>query len=244
MRLTLLLSMFAALGIGGCAGANDLDSREDPPPTYHPVGPDGQTDPSQCLVLGVWIQDDPDLSVSLAIAGSDYWWEVGLCGMSAPRESAHIRIYGNPQPCPPGSYDESGMPTSWILAVAYGGQGTVVVNTTCLARPFGPGTSPDAEQFRVIIAHEVGHVLGVWEHVPRDCADPAGVPVHASGAPVCGPAVMNPYIDSSLAGLTGPDILQFDRRSVDTSVIPLASGDGSAGTEATCSLLTDIAPVE
>ncbi len=215
--------VFAALGCGPGQDASWED-----PPSYRYV-PDG----AACTVLGVWLQDDPDLSVSLAIDGCDMWEDVGICCMSAERDDAHIRIYGNPQPCPPSPDD----PESVVLATAYSGQGTVVVNTMCLGRPFGLVGEPDPAQYRVMIAHEIGHVLGVWDHVPATCTEP-GIPLHPSGAPVCGPAVMNPMNTPSLRGLTGPDILQYDRRSSYDSVIPVPPASSVMPTGASsCDLL-------
>jgi hypothetical protein len=198
-------------------------------------------------VLGVWVQDDPDLSPTLAVDGCDFWQDAitTIVCMSTPREQAHIRIYGNPQLCPP-YFDEDGVVIGFILAIAYGGQGTVVVNTDCLWRPFGPRTAPQAEQYRNIIAHEIGHVLGVWEHVPRACTDAMGAllpetPIHPSGAPICGPAIMNPFIDVALSRLTGPDILQFDRRSTDMTVLPVPPmEDMAALSEPSCTLLAPL----
>jgi hypothetical protein len=218
------IPMVLTLFLAACSGhVSEIDgSLDDPPPFAAMPAADGTP---QCVVLGVWVQEDPDLSEPLALVGSDLWEDVGVCGMSATREEAHIRIYANPILCPP-AFDKMGMPAGWILATAYGGQGTVVVNTDCLWRPLGPRTAPNAEQFRNMIAHEIGHVLGVWEHVPRECTDAEGnllpdIPIHASGAPICGPAIMNPGIDPALSRLTGSDILQFDRRSLDVSVLPV-----------------------
>jgi hypothetical protein len=236
MKLTAVLFLGATMFLTACAGEILMDDPYGAPPPFPADGDD-------CLVLGVWVQEDPDLSEPLALVGADLWEDVGVCGMSAMREEAHIRIYGNPQLCPP-AFDEEGMQTGWILAIAYGGQGTVVVNTDCLWRPYGPRTAPNAEQFRNIVAHEIGHVLGVWEHVPRECTDAMGhllpeTPVHASGAPICGPAIMNPFIDPALSRLSGPDILQFDRRSMTASVLPVPPmADMSALGTPSCTVAT------
>lgn len=248
MKTGQFLSLFAlvmlSVSVGCAADAGSSRSRQTPR-SYEPSGAgNGAPDPANTIVLGVWVQDHPDLSPTLAVDACDLWQDVitTLSCMSVPREDAHIRIYANPQLCPP-SFDAMGVQIGWILATAYGGQGTVVVNTACLWRPFGPGTAPDAEQYVIMIAHEIGHVLGLWEHVPRACTDAmgallVGTPIHPSGAPVCGPAVMNAFIDPVLTGLTGPDILQFDRRSLDVTVLPVpAMADMGALGEPSCTVL-------
>jgi hypothetical protein len=256
MKICSVLSFFllACLVVSaGCAADTGSSRSRRSPPSYVPsAAGNGASDPTQVLVLGVWLQDDPDLSPTLAVDGCDFWQDAvtTIACMSAPRDEAHIRIYANTQLCPP-AFDAMGVQNGWILATAYGGEtpyrvGTVVVNTDCLWRPFGPRTAPSAEQFRVMVAHEIGHVLGLWEHVPRDCTDAMGkllpgVPIHPSGAPICGPAIMNPSVDVALSRLTGPDILQFDRRSIDISVLPVPPmADMAALGTPTCTVLAPL----
>lgn len=212
-RCPVELAMAVALLCGACGADSE----------YAGVNPGA---PGECLDHGIWVQDDPDLSPALASDGCHFFGPEGVCCPTAARDDADVRIYSNPQPCPltPGA-------DAYVLAVAFK-QGTIVVNTQCLDRPYG--SSPSAEQFRNIIAHEVGHVLGMWFHIPRDCdsEDPSlPVRIHPSGAPICGPAIMNPLLDVSLNGPTGPDLLAFDLRDPSGSG-SRAGGSGAAGSPA------------
>ena len=75
----------------------------------------------------------------------------------------------------------------------------------------------DAEEYRLVLAHEFGHQFGIWDHVPRKCDDKAKT--LPDGRRVCGTAIMNPDYDSDVPYLTPVDDLAFAVRDRQTNVL-------------------------
>jgi hypothetical protein len=64
--------------------------------------------------------------------------------------------------------------------------------------------------FQAVMGHEVGHELGIWEHVPPDCK---------KGVTICGRALMNPTYDPDVDYITPIDALAFDARNLLYAVV-------------------------
>jgi hypothetical protein len=73
-------------------------------------------------------------------------------------------------------------------------------------------------QLKAVMTHEVGHQLGIWDHVPYapECKD---AKTHPGGRKVCGPAVMNPHYNPRIGYVTEIDALAFDVRDREHSVL-------------------------
>jgi|SRR5687768_12836370 len=153
----------------------------------------------------LWVQDG--LSAEDADAGCEIWGEKGVaCIIVRDPELADIRVYADRRPCVPHG---DGLRT---LAEAWQG-GKVVFYTSC----FMDGTTFDRHQFRAVMGHEVGHEIGVWEHVSLECNDRCQR--HPGGTAICGRALMNPLYDKDVSFLTPADSLAFDVRDPMISVL-------------------------
>ena len=135
------------------------------------------------------------------------------------KATADIRIYAEDDVCV--VKDDNGTPDdpkddrmATTLAWAYSG-GDIKMMMRCLTQKDGVY---DAHQFAAVVTHEVGHQLGIWEHVPYlpKCED---AKTHPTGAKVCGKAVMNPYYDEDVDYVTDVDALAFDMRDPKYSVL-------------------------
>lgn len=206
--VTLVLS--SLLGLAGCAG-----EISDPEP-YDPDTPPGRT-----AYVPVWVQEHRDLNPDDVEAGCDMWVPVGMSCVVTSDPGAPVRVFVSDAPC---IADTKGSVT---LATAFG-DGTIVFENMCLRRDLIGRI--DRQMFMTIMGHEFGHELGVWMHVPRDCAEPHQE--HPRSGPVCGPAIMNPFHDATLNFLTVPDALAFDLRVADAPAFPpYGAGGHSHGGE-------------
>lgn len=157
------------------------------------------------FLVHVWVE--AGLSADDARAGCEIWREKGVaCVMVDDPDRADIRVFADARPCVP---NDDGKRT---LAEAWQG-GRVVFYTSC----FRDGDDVDRHQFRAVMGHEVGHEIGVWEHVPLECG--ASAPRHPSGAAICGRAIMNPLYDRDVSFMTPVDSLAFDVRDTGISVL-------------------------
>lgn len=167
--------------------------------------------------LHLWVDDHPSLSKPDALKGCQEWAPKGVtCALVESKHRADIRVTADMKACVP---DEKGKRT---LALAYKG-GDVVFMMQC----FKKGDGYDQHQFRAVMTHEVGHEIGVWEHVPEDCDDKEHKAiVLEDGKKVCGQAVMNPYYEEKIWFVTEIDSLAFDVRDLEYSVVtPLGSDE-------------------
>jgi hypothetical protein len=147
------------------------------------------------------------LSADDADAGCEMWREKGIaCVIVSDRKYADVTVEADRRPCVPHS---DGLRT---LAEAYRG-GRIVFYTSC----FMDGTTFDSGEFRTVMGHEVGHEIGIWEHVPLECD--AHAARHPGGRAICGRAVMNPLYDKDVSYITPIDSLAFDVRDPAISVL-------------------------
>lgn len=198
--------------LAGCAG-----EISDPEP-YEPDDP-----PARITFVPVWVQDHRDLNPDDVEVGCDMWVPLGMSCVVTDDPTAPIRVLASDRPC---IATTMGTVT---LATAFG-DGTIVFENHCLRRDLVGRV--DRQMFMTIMGHEFGHELGIWGHVPRDCAEPHLE--HPRSGPVCGPAIMNPFHDSSINVLTVPDALAFDLRMSPAPAFPPYLTD--RGEEAICVL--------
>jgi len=209
MRRTLNVVMFVLAGCGqgiieGPAGPDDREPEE--VLAQYPVG----------TVL-VAIKEGSTFEEELIIEGCDKWGAEGLgCHIVDDADVAEIVFRVDSSTCEP---DEEGIAT---LAVANWETHDVVFLSDCIryaARNGYDVAEMERAIFVVVVAHELGHHLGIWTHVPPACDD--DYVESEDGVPICGPAIMNPHIDARLraSGITAFDSLAFDRRDRYQSVL-------------------------
>lgn len=171
-------------------------------------------------VVRVWIQDSPDLPPNTIIAGCNYWNPMKIrCEQTSNRDVANVRIIATPKKCE----DVNGHAA---LAWAHPDKPEIEFDTDCFKRFF---LGLDTGMMERVAAHEIGHELGIWDHIPNSC-DPKDlgkehltgrelkIKIHPRGLPICGKAVMNP-VESGLKYLTIPDSLAFDLRDPDIRIV-------------------------
>lgn len=207
MRANTLILAFAAWTATSCGGSQK-------PKGHVP-------DPSDVpYVIDVWVEDDPRMPKALVFKGCAPWKAKNVACVEAPSKAfADIRVYADDGECvlmddmdtPDDPKDDKKRTT---LAWAYSG-GDIKMMMRCLTHEDGVY---DAHQFTAVMTHEIGHQLGIWNHVPYlpKCE---GAKTHPSGKKVCGVAVMNPYYDKDVTVVTDVDALAFDVRDKRYSVL-------------------------
>ncbi|HTK60126.1 MAG TPA: hypothetical protein VL283_02880 [Candidatus Baltobacteraceae bacterium] len=194
----------AAVALGAC-GDNGYDLYEAEPASFRTVT--------------FWVDPHPDVPADLARQACESWYPEGvLCALAPSSEEALIRIHAFEGAC----VEIEGQEGAYPLGHAVGG-GDITLEIECM-RKFG-GTPIAERVLWPVVAHEVGHELGIWDHVPTDCGDPE-VLMHPEGGPVCGTALMNPMIHYGLEGILIEDHYAFDLRDEDWSVLRLAPDEG------------------
>ena len=176
-----------------------------------------EDDPDGSKTVTLWIAPHPDIPAELARMACESWRPEGvLSALVDDPHSALIRVRPSEGEC---VENEDG---SYPLGRAWVG-GEIALEIECLRR-FG-GTPPARSALWPVIAHEVGHQLGIWTHVPVDCDGPE-VMTHPEGGPVCGVALMNPMVHRGLDGITVIDHYAYDLRNEDLSVLRLTADEG------------------
>lgn len=208
MRANVFLLTLAAWAASSCGSSQK-------PPKGH--RPDAKDVPYE---IGVWVEDDPRMPKNVVFKGCAAWKAKNVTCVETPsKELADIRIYADDGVCV--VTDDMGTPDDpkddkkrTTLAWAYSG-GDIKMMMRCLTSKDGVY---DAHQFAAVVTHEVGHQLGVWEHVPYPpkCES---AKTHPTGGKVCGTAVMNPYYDEKVDYVTDIDALAFDLRDPRYSVL-------------------------
>ena len=172
--------------------------------------------PGVTVTVRLWVEDSPNLDKDDLMKGCMGWRHKGVtCVATANVMAADIRVHEDTKDCVKNKDDDY-----YTLAYAYRG-GDIHVRTKC----FFWGKKINAAKLRTVVTHEVGHELGIWEHVPLECTGKA--PVHPTGKAICGPAVMNPIYDSGVPEITEIDGLAFDVRDLNVAVV--ADHEGPKG---------------
>lgn len=167
----------------------------------------------QCV--SIWVQDDEYLPPYDILAGCALWEDTGLkCVIvdDDDRDDADIKISSNEKECVP---HEDGSKT---CAMAFSG-GAIISYTKCVQNE---GGTLNIQLFRKLMGHEIGHLIGIWDHVPRNCDEPE-VKHHDDGPAICGPALMNALLGRDVDGMTGADWLAYDMRDTEHSFIDQGS---------------------
>jgi hypothetical protein len=153
------------------------------------------------------VDDDPWLPKLEVLRGANFWYDTGVQALlvSDPAE-ADVHVIPNYDECPPGV--KGGVTLAWAHA-----DGSIHVYVRCLSKM---GSQVSATKLRTLIAHEMGHQHGVWNHIPNECD--GNETVAANGVHVCGKAVMNSSIND-LQMLSPLDILAFEARDHEVSDI-------------------------
>lgn len=169
----------------------------------------------QQSMVTVWLDPRAGLSSGDTLSGCNYWNELDVtCRMTPNIVEADVVVIADTHPCSPnekGSYD-----------IAFASPARVIsVRLDCFydtSRTNGF----DAQEYRSVIAHEIGHEIGIWDHVSLEC-DKA-----ESGKPAlmrrCGRAIMNPSYDAEVSYLTPADAVAFAGRDREYTVVPPRSG--------------------
>lgn len=169
-----------------------------------------ENDGFQCL--SIWVDDDEYLPPYDILAGCDIWEDTGLKCVIVDRDDADVKIYANEKECVP---NEDGSRT---CARAFSG-GAIISYTKCMQKDDG---TLNVKLFRKLMGHEIGHLIGIWDHVPRNCDKPK-VKHHDDGPAICGSALMNARIGKGIDGITGTDWLAYDMRDTEHSFIDQGS---------------------
>lgn len=201
MRANVLFLTFAAWAAASCG------SNPKPPKGHRPDPADVRYD------VGIWVEDDPRMPKALILAGCEAWSAKGVhCHEASDLGRARIRVYADDEACVD-THPDTGKPRT-VLAWAHAG-GMVRMMGKCLAMK---GEAFDPHQLKAVMTHEVGHQLGIWDHVPYapECKDAKS---HPGGRKVCGPAIMNPHYNPRIDYVTEIDALAFDVRDHEHSVL-------------------------
>lgn len=168
--------------------------------------------PEKAYSLAIWIEDDARMPADLVLAGCGPWKAEGVtCTRTSKKDEAAIRVYADDGECQ--RWDDKSKRHRTTLAWAFVG-GDIKMMMKCLTLENGIVQSV---QLSGVVTHEIGHQTGIWEHVPYAC-DKAKKH-EASGNPICGVAVMNPYFNPNVVVLTDVDAMAFDERDMYYSVL-------------------------
>lgn len=181
------------------------------PKEHHPG------DHTTAYTVHVWIQADPRIPRQAVMAGCNKWQAEKITCLEVDNpELAKIRFYADDRPCvtkDPDHHEDLTIHT--YLAWAYTG-GDIKMMMQCLPHDDG---RYEPREFAAVVTHEVGHQVGIWEHVPVSC-DSKKVKKHSGDdREICGSAVMNSHYHSSTDYVTEIDALAFDERNTDFSVL-------------------------
>lgn len=208
MRTNALILFLAAWASSSCGGSQK-------PKGHDPASGD------TAYEVSVWVQPDARMSKDVVMKGCGKWSAKRVTCVEAPSpEKARIRVYADDGECvikdDKGTSDPKDDETHYILAWAYQG-GKIRMMMKCLHHD--KAGVYDDHQFGAVVTHEVGHQLGIWQHVPRSCKDEDAKTHAATGRKICGPAVMNPYYHKDIDYVTEIDALAFDERDRDHTVL-------------------------
>lgn len=178
--------------------------------------------------VSLWVQKDPDLGVTEAVAGCDIWSPKCLQCELAPTAEAAAGLYVSHEDCV--FNPKNG---GYVLAFSeFGGRITIIMECIRQLFPVDADGHPSRKILSWVIGHEIGHEAGMWWHVPAACDEAYATNdfekdlVHMG---ICGKALMNAFIDTSVTDLTVPDKEAFDLRDPRGTTFPhlTASETGS-----------------
>ncbi len=181
-----------------------------PPPRY--VNPQH----GKPTTVTVWLDPRTGLPPQDTLAGCNYWNETDVrCVLTHNVVESDVAIIADDHPCSPnekGSYDIAFASPARVISVRI----DCFYDTSRVA-------GFDAEEYRSVIAHEVGHEIGIWDHVPHSCEKPEEK-AKPPASRLCGDAIMNPSYDPRVSYLTPADAVAFARRDRHYTVVPPRAG--------------------
>lgn len=160
------------------------------------------------LTLPIWIEDDPRMPKEDVLRGCQEWQAKGITCVEVAREKdGKVRVYAVDEDCV--EKDERGVTTRTVLARAFYG-GRIKMMSRCMTKT-ADGLF-NRHQLAGVVTHEIGHQLGIWDHVPRSC-EGEGVLTHTpTGTKICGIAVMNKSYNRNVVSVTEIDAMAYDAR--------------------------------
>lgn len=185
----------------------------------HPVRRPDPSHTNEGLVIRIWIETSPNLAPEDMLKGCEAWAVKGIrCAIVTDRRASEVQVYDDPKnECKP---DKDGV---MAIAWAHAG-GKIVMHTPCMRKWYKFG-SLDRDEVRAVFTHEIGHQLGIWNHVPNTCdlakinPKTSKLKTHPNGTKICGKAIMNPAYDPSVDFVTLLDGLAFDLRDAWSAVV-------------------------
>lgn len=163
-------------------------------------------EPDQWLTLSVFTGSHSLLDEEKVWEACLQWMPKGvICDLVTDRQQADVTIDATDEKCDVKS--DGTYTIGW--ASSNGVNGRITIMAAC------PGWNDS--QLIGVLAHELGHVIGIWKHVPLDCDEPHLT--HSNGQAVCGVATMNPMHNNGLYYTTPIDGLAFDLRDRQSSLL-------------------------
>lgn len=202
-----LALILAGLWVAGCA-YETLEVPEDHDSQLYGCG---QWEEAGSPCISIWAPDDINLPRSEIMGGCDLWADTGLKCVFVDEDDrglADVEIYSRDAAC-------VAQPDGTVVLARAHWNGAIVSESACMQA----GGYLDLRLFRNTMGHELGHLLGIWDHVPGSCDDP-DVKNHNDGPGICGKALMNPYINADLEEITSMDWLAYDMRNTNTPSAP------------------------
>jgi hypothetical protein len=192
------------LATAGSCGAKDDPSASADGPAFAPVA--------------VWLEPHPAFRPDDAAAGCAFWCFKGAsCRVVADPALATVLVRADRASCARAADGTFHLGDAWLDADK--GVATVNLRVDCFRNeaPRSLVEPYDRAKVRSVLAHELGHTFGIWDHVPDGCA--GAHKTRADGAEACGDALMNALWEPATPCPTFVDAIAFDVRDEKLTVL-------------------------
>lgn len=164
------------------------------------------------VTLRLWIDADPRIDRAVTFKACNAWnIENVHCVEATSADASDVRVSVKDMDCL--QRNDAGALTGSVTLGEAWRDGRIWMMAGCLDKA---GAVFEPHQFAAVFAHEIGHELDIWDHIPEVCGKDALL--HPSGRKICGRALMNPYYHREINYVTVLDDLAFDLRKRDESV--------------------------